>query len=436
MYIEPSFVHTVSVPSDIDVMPERYKAKKKRAKATPLSPTLESMLELSESVSVDDEPIPKPLDAGSDLGSISSEPELSRLAKTWKMVTSTVGELVDQLIDWLESTSALYREVTGEIKSMQVQMSDASPTHDSYDDSDEHTPLAEGRGHRYGTMETSPIAEQSSVTDEVGGRTRIKERHPSQDSQKKKVYAEVHHSEEEVSIEGEYVLMDDKEKGGEREEERGGLVLQEPPSSHGGGPAKQRSVLFDERGDVIFDALHLAPTEEDELGLREYEKELGERAQSYTQYIKRLALAIYYTALAHSEFLVYFLVFLNVLLNGSILSLVYPCLLFLWGILSIPWPSRKFWLTLVFYTMLVLLIKYGFQFWEIDWPGVPDSGLYLPRIIGVLFRKNFFANAAWDMLLLIALLFHRGLLKVRMHFHEYTCVHVHVCVRNSICTYK
>lgn len=93
--------------------------------------------------------------------------------------------------------------------------------------------------------------------------------------------------------------------------------------------------------------------------------------------------------------------------------MVYAFLLYTWGLLSIPWPTRKFWLTLIFYTMSVLLIKYAFQFHEIPyWKEHFDSnsGLYPPLVLGILHRKNFFTNAVWDILLLIALLLHRGLL--------------------------
>lgn len=423
--------HTVKVPTDIELMPKHKSKRTAGQKATSLSPTLEDSMELSQSVSNDDEPVPKAtLDAASDIGSIETEPELSRLAKTWATVTSAVEEFVLQFTEWLEGTSALYREVTGEIKEMQAQSPDTIPTPVDPDASDEHTPLAVRHGGMYGAVETSPGPSLPLSTEAVSGQAGIEAR---QLTRQKKVYAEVHGGDDDQDpnsavIKSGYTLMEDEEGRGEESAD----VVRRKPSPHGAAgdrPGDQRGIFFDERGDTVFEELNLVPTEGDKLGVQEYETELGEKAKAYTKPLRRLGLALYYTALAHSEYLVYFLVFLNVLLNGSIISLVYPFLLFLWGMLSIPWPSKRFWLTLIFYTMSVLLVKYGFQFHKVPWPGSPANGLYLPRIIGILHRNNFFANAAWDMLLLIALLFHRGLLKV----HTCTYMQVH---RVLVCLYS
>lgn len=409
--------HTVKVPTDIELKAKHKSKRTASQKATSLSPTLESSMEFSQSASDDDEPVPKAtLDATSDADSSETEPELSRLAKVWAKVAVVVADFVNQLTEWLEDTSTLYREVTGEIKEMQAQSPDTIPSPVEPDASDEHTPLAGRQGGTYGSVETSPGPSLPSSGESVGEKEGTEARHLTR---QRKVHAEVHGSDEALeqdpdsaAIKSGYTLMEDEEGRGE---ERADVMHRKPlpRGVRGDRPGDdQRGVLFDERGDIIFEELDLVPRQGDRLGVREYETELGEKAKPYTKHLRRLGLALYYAALAHSEYLVYFLVFLNVALNGSIISLVYPSLLFLWGMLSIPWPSKRFWLTLVFYTMSVLLVKYAFQFQEIDWPGSSSSGLYLPRIIGILRRRNFFTNAAWDMLLLIALLFHRGLLKV------------------------
>jgi len=122
--------------------------------------------------------------------------------------------------------------------------------------------------------------------------------------------------------------------------------------------------------------------------------------------------ALYHTVLANTEYICYLLIVINVMVNGSILALVYAGLIFLWGLLSIPWPTKRFWLTLTFYTMFVILVKYGFQFKEIDWNGSPDAGLYWPRVLGIEKKDDFFKNTVWDILLLISLFIHRGQLHV------------------------
>lgn len=126
----------------------------------------------------------------------------------------------------------------------------------------------------------------------------------------------------------------------------------------------------------------------------------------------QFVIALYYAALANTEYVCYFLIVINVIVNGSVLSLVYAGLMFLWGLLSIPWPTKRFWLTLMFYTMSVIMVKYGFQFQAIDWPGEVNEGLYLPHVLGIDKRDDFLDNIVWDILLLISLFFHRSLLIV------------------------
>ncbi|XP_065913837.1 piezo-type mechanosensitive ion channel component 1-like isoform X3 [Dysidea avara] len=121
-------------------------------------------------------------------------------------------------------------------------------------------------------------------------------------------------------------------------------------------------------------------------------------------------IALYYAAVANTEYICYFFIVMNVIVNGSVLSLIYAALMFLWGLLSIPWPTRRFWLVLMFYTMFVILVKYSFQFAAIDWPINENSGLYWPHILGVEKRNGFLGNVVWDLLLLISLFFHRSLL--------------------------
>lgn len=179
---------------------------------------------------------------------------------------------------------------------------------------------------------------------------------------------------------------------------------------------------FDRRGDILERELHLGPTEKSLRSTAEYEAHLAERATVYTKRASRLFRALYYTFLSHSEYVAYFLIILNIILNGSILSLLFAVLLYGWGLLSTPWPSKRFWLTLIFYSMLMLVIKYAFQFKGIDyWKSnyVYGDGLYPPRVVGIEYQTNFLYTAMWDMLLLIALLIHRGLLKVRTAYCMY-----------------
>ncbi|XP_012229785.1 piezo-type mechanosensitive ion channel component isoform X2 [Linepithema humile] len=126
--------------------------------------------------------------------------------------------------------------------------------------------------------------------------------------------------------------------------------------------------------------------------------------------IIQLAASIWFGILAHSSLLCYFMVFLHQIKNASVLSTPLPFMVFLWGSLTIPRPSKTFWVTLIAYIEAIVIIKCIFQLELIPWNQVapPNYPLYLPRIMGILKRKNY---ALWDLLLLLMLFFHRFMLK-------------------------
>lgn len=66
--------------------------------------------------------------------------------------------------------------------------------------------------------------------------------------------------------------------------------------------------------------------------------------------VYRLFEAIVYMLISHSELLCYFLMILDQMVYGSILSLPLPFMVFLWGMLSVPRPSKTFWITIITYT--------------------------------------------------------------------------------------
>lgn len=282
-------------------------------------------------------------------------------------------EVVDWLIEQLEQGSSLYRDVVCSIKES------LSPAHAR----SELEQLSSER-KRYGsTEETSqPAASSAEVT-----------------------VVEVHGDTQEQADEQQ---PEGDNKDGKSQNEKQNKKKKKKKSK------KTKSVAFaDVRGDTLIDELHIEPSESQREEIQQYEDELEKKALKATSRLRRLSTAMYYFLLAHSDYPVFFFIILNIILNGSLLSLVYAILLYTWGLLSIPWPTRKFWLTLIFYTMSVLLIKYAFQFHDIAyWSEKYDqnSGLYPPLVLGILHRKNFFTNAVWDILLLIALLLHRGLL--------------------------
>ena len=64
----------------------------------------------------------------------------------------------------------------------------------------------------------------------------------------------------------------------------------------------------------------------------------------------RVVKATFDVLLSHSEVLCYFAMVLNAMVTGSLLSIVYPVLAFLWAMLSSPRPSKSFWVFAITYT--------------------------------------------------------------------------------------
>ncbi|XP_011063266.1 PREDICTED: piezo-type mechanosensitive ion channel component 1 isoform X2 [Acromyrmex echinatior] len=144
--------------------------------------------------------------------------------------------------------------------------------------------------------------------------------------------------------------------------------------------------------------------------LAEQEEEIGELSEVDQPPIVQLAASIWFGILAHSSILCYFMVFIHQIKNASVLSTPLPLMVFLWGSLTIPRPSKTFWITMIAYVEAIVIIKCIFQLELIPWnQKAPISHpLYEPRIIGILKDSNY---ALWDLLLLLILFFHRLMLK-------------------------
>ncbi|XP_048509324.1 piezo-type mechanosensitive ion channel component isoform X2 [Athalia rosae] len=136
----------------------------------------------------------------------------------------------------------------------------------------------------------------------------------------------------------------------------------------------------------------------------------GELSEQDQPPIIQLFASIWFAILAHSNLLCYFMVFLHQIKNASVLSLPLPLMVFLWGTLTIPRPSKTFWVTLIAYTEIVVIIKCMFQLTVLPWNRIASSDwpFFPPRIIGIERKENY---ALWDLLLLLIVFFHRLMLK-------------------------
>ncbi|XP_043673445.1 piezo-type mechanosensitive ion channel component isoform X1 [Vespula pensylvanica] len=140
------------------------------------------------------------------------------------------------------------------------------------------------------------------------------------------------------------------------------------------------------------------------------EEEVAELSEVDQPPIIQLAASIWFGILAHSSLLCYFMVFLHQIKNASVISTPLPLMVFCWGSLTIPRPSKTFWVTLIAYTEAIVIMKCIFQLELIPWNRKAASShpLFGPRIIGVERQRNY---ALWDLLLLLMVFFHRFMLK-------------------------
>ncbi|XP_029291030.1 LOW QUALITY PROTEIN: piezo-type mechanosensitive ion channel component 2 [Cottoperca gobio] len=128
----------------------------------------------------------------------------------------------------------------------------------------------------------------------------------------------------------------------------------------------------------------------------------------------KLLFALYNTMVSKSEMLCYFVIILNHIVTASFLSLILPILIFLWAMLSVPRPTKRFWMTAIIYTELTVVVKYFFQFGFFPWTtsayrGInADRPFALPNIIGVEKKDGY---VLFDLIQLLALFFHRSILK-------------------------
>ena len=133
---------------------------------------------------------------------------------------------------------------------------------------------------------------------------------------------------------------------------------------------------------------------------------------SHMPRLLQLCIALFDALLARSKFLCYFFMILNHMVNASILSLVYPLSVFLWAMLSVPRPTKTYWITVITYTEAVVVVKYLFQFGFFPWNDdvERESSFWPPRIIGIEKKEDY---AIYDLVLLVSLFAHRTVLKVR-----------------------
>ncbi|XP_023298570.2 piezo-type mechanosensitive ion channel component isoform X4 [Lucilia cuprina] len=127
--------------------------------------------------------------------------------------------------------------------------------------------------------------------------------------------------------------------------------------------------------------------------------------------IVEVLISAWYAILSNTDLICYIVVFINQVVNASLISLPLPLMVFLWGTLSLPRPTKTFWVTLIAYTQAIVLIKCIFQFkliWVNYHYNLPNNPLGIEKLFGVEMSSDY---ATYDLLLLLVLFFHRFILK-------------------------
>ncbi|XP_031425137.1 piezo-type mechanosensitive ion channel component 1 isoform X2 [Clupea harengus] len=144
-------------------------------------------------------------------------------------------------------------------------------------------------------------------------------------------------------------------------------------------------------------------------------EELVQSSEFYSSQnrLLKLLFALYSLLAANSELVCYLIIVLNNVVTASVISLALPILIFLWAMLAVPRPSKRFWMTAIVYTEVMVVVKYLFQFGFFPWNSLyemrlnEDKPYFPPRILGLEKSDNYIR---YDLLQLLALFFHRSLL--------------------------
>lgn len=119
-----------------------------------------------------------------------------------------------------------------------------------------------------------------------------------------------------------------------------------------------------------------------------------------------MLIALWYALIANTETICYLVVFLNQAANSSVISLPMPFLVLCWGALTLPRPSKTFWVTLITYNLTMIFVKsIMHQRVLLDQQLVSRSNSLSFELI----MKR--GRAVYDLLLLVVLFWHQYMLK-------------------------
>ncbi|XP_066141198.1 piezo-type mechanosensitive ion channel component-like [Euwallacea fornicatus] len=146
-----------------------------------------------------------------------------------------------------------------------------------------------------------------------------------------------------------------------------------------------------------------------------YEKILNEERQNpkkkrelleYSIYIK-LPRACWYLLMAYSESLCYLTILVYQIMGSTFISLPILLMTFCWGALTVPKPSKTYWIINIAYVLIMALIKNFFDLEIVPWKGDWNQyhPFFPPRLLGLFNNLK-----GMTLLMLISMSFHRAVL--------------------------
>ncbi|XP_024120347.2 piezo-type mechanosensitive ion channel component 2 [Oryzias melastigma] len=170
----------------------------------------------------------------------------------------------------------------------------------------------------------------------------------------------------------------------------------------------------DSRSDIMLPSMTTELTASELLLNKMFYDEELEQSDNFYQnqpLILQFSYALYNMLVAHSEFVCFLVIIINHMVSASCLSLVLPVTIFLWAMLSVPRPSKRYWMTAIIYTEVTIVIKYfcQFGFFPHNKNVLNKNSPYnAANIIGVEKKDGY---VLYDLIQLLALFFHRSILK-------------------------
>nr|CAI5828404.1 unnamed protein product [Callosobruchus analis] len=129
----------------------------------------------------------------------------------------------------------------------------------------------------------------------------------------------------------------------------------------------------------------------------------------------KLLKALWIIIVARSDLLCYVCVIMNQVMQCQLITLPLCAMVYMWGMLSNPRPSKTFWIIMIGYVEMVIFLKCIFQFGMMPGNSLPNeqkqedpmqavNPFFPTKFMGLLAMQRYYI---WEMFILIAIVIHR-----------------------------